>query len=136
MNGAMSFCAPSIRMPILLYLSTRVRSMTQLARAVDRRESAFVVCAMPMPGCVPRQPPARGVGVVALGGDDVRHAAADDRALGVEEEDAGLDGDRAALRVLAVDGDAGDVDLERLRRRADDRDDVAEAVAEVRACPP
>ena len=29
-NGAVSLTAPSIRMPTLLYLSTRVRSMTSL----------------------------------------------------------------------------------------------------------
>jgi hypothetical protein len=73
-----------------------------------------------------------GVGVVALGGDDVRHAAADDRALRVQVEDARLDRDLAAVRVIAVDRDAGDVDRQRLRRRTDDRDDVADAVAEVR----
>ncbi len=131
-NGAASFCAPSIRMPILLYLSTRVRSMISLRAPSTGASSAFDVCTMPMPGCEPRQPPAR---VYALSPSEVttfvtRRAV--DRALGVEEEDAGLDGDLATLRVVAVDGDAGDVDRQRLRRGADDGDDVADAVADVR----
>ena len=81
-----------------------------------------------------RTAPAAGreVGVVALGRDDVGDVAADHGALGVEEEDARLDGDGATGRVITVDRDAGDVDLQGLGRCADDRDDVADAVAQVR----
>jgi hypothetical protein len=71
------------------------------------------------------------VGVVTLGGDDVRDVAALDRALGVHERDAGLDRDGAAGRVVAAHGHAGDVRGQRLRRRADDGDDVPDAVAQL-----
>ena len=59
MNGAMSFCAPSIRMPMLLYLSTRVRSISSRRAPSTGASSAVEVWTMPMPGCAPRQPPAR-----------------------------------------------------------------------------
>ena len=82
----------------MLYLSTRVRSMLSWRAPSTGASSALEVWTMPMPGCVAAPAAGARVGVVALGGDDVRHVAADDRALGVEEQDAGLDRDRAALR--------------------------------------
>ena len=130
-KGAKSFCAPSISTPTRLYLSTRVRSISRRRDPVDRRQQG----ARGLGDADARllaAPAARVlVGVVALGGHDVGDVAALDRALGVDEDDAGLDGDRTALRVIAVDGDAGDVDGQRLRRRADDGHDVAQAVAQV-----
>ena len=68
MNGAASFCEPSIRMPILLYLSTRTRSMASLRAPSTGASSALEVWTMPMPGCGPRQPPTR---VWALSPSDV-----------------------------------------------------------------
>jgi hypothetical protein len=53
-NGAKSFCAPSIRMPTRLYLSTRVRSISSRREPSTGASRAREVWAMPMPGWVPR----------------------------------------------------------------------------------
>ena len=106
--------------------------MRKLARAVDRRVERVGDLRDADAGLRAAVAAGLEVRVSALGGDDVGDVAAVDRSARVKEDDAGLDRDGPTLRVPAVGGDAGDVDLQRLRRSTHDRDDVAEAVAEVR----
>ena len=126
-TGVRSLMPPSIRTPTRLYSSMRVLEIVSVrgpapigavCRGGHLRDAVAEVL-----GAVAAGHRVRGGG---LGGDDVGDAAAAQRALRVEEDDAGL-----GRHAVAVEGDAGDVDRDRHGRGADGGDDVARRVADV-----